>query len=406
MSLIDELKSKETWENFRNYKSFHSCMSNREMRLLDEFINGERYKALGDAFTPEGFAVSTPEKRVINKSGSRKKRVVYTFTTDEMYMLKLLTWLLYKYDDRINPSCYSFRRNMTAKKAIGNILLTPGLDGKYVLKADIHDYFNSMPSEGIVRALQRVITDDDRLLEFLTKLFSGNEAFEKAEGQEKRKVCENRGAMAGVPVSAFIANIYLEPLDSLFESLGNGYYRYSDDILIFADTKEELLGYKNLLKEKTEEAGLKLNEEKTKIFEPGEGFEFLGIKYKDGETDLADATVKKMKDKIRRKCRSLYRWRKKKDFDFDKAAKVVIRIFNMKYFDTAEMMDFTWSRWFFPVLTTDRSLKILDAYLVNELRYIHSGRHYKGNYAVTYEHLKELGFLSLVNEYHKWKENR
>ena len=77
----------------------------------------------------------------------------------------------------------------------------------------------------------------------------------------------------------------------------------------------------------------------------------------------------------------------------------------MKYFDTGDMMDFTWSRWFFPVLTTDRSLKILDAYLVNELRYIYSGRHYKGNYAVTYEHLKELGFRSLVNEYHKWRES-
>ena len=84
MSLIDELKSKETWEKFRDYKSFHSCMSNREMRLLDEFIKEERYAAFADRFTPEGYALSVPEKRVINKSGSRKKRVVYTFEPDEM----------------------------------------------------------------------------------------------------------------------------------------------------------------------------------------------------------------------------------------------------------------------------------------------------------------------------------
>ena len=380
-------------------------MSNREMRLLDEFIKEERYVTFADRFTPEGYALSVPEKRVINKSGSRKKRVVYSFTTDEMYMLKLLTWLLYKYDDKINPRCYSFRQNMTAKKAISDILAIGDIDGRYVLKADIHDYFNSMPAQGIIAALKRVITDDERLLAFLTKLFMANEAFEKTEGQEARKVLENRGAMAGVPVSAFIANIYLEPLDSYFLERGIPYYRYSDDILIFARSKEELEECRSLLKEKTEAAGLELNEEKTRVFAPGEGFEFLGIKYKDGEIDLADATVKKMKDKIRRKCRALYRWRRKKGFDFDKAAKVVIRIFNMKYFDTGDMMDFTWSRWFFPVLTTDRSLKILDAYLVNELRYIYSGRHYKWNYAVTYEHLKELGFRSLVNEYHKWRES-
>ena len=92
-----------------------------------------------------------------------------------------------------------------------------------------------------------------------------------------------------------------------------------------------------------------------------------------------------MKAKISRKCRALYRRRMKKNVDFDRAAKVVIRIFNQKYCNTDELEDFTWSRWFFPVLTTADGLRELDGYLLENLRWIYSGRHYKGNYAVTYQ---------------------
>lgn len=56
------------------------------------------------------------------------------------------------------------------------------------------------------------------------------------------------------------------------------------------------------------------------------------------------------------------------------------------------------------LLTTDEGLKELDAYLIQYIRYLYSGRHYKGNYRVTYEKIKELGFRSLVNEFYKRAE--
>ena len=68
--------------------------------------------------------------------------------------------------------------------------------------------------------------------------------------------------------------------------------------------------------------------------------------------------------------------------------------------------DFTWCRWFFPVIDTADSLKIIDEYLIEYIRYLSSGRHYKGNYRITYEHIKELGFRSLVNEYYRYKEEK
>ena len=79
----------------------------------------------------------------------------------------------------------------------------------------------------------------------------------------------------------------------------------------------------------------------------------------------------------------------------------MIKIFNKKFFDEEGENSFTWSRWFFPVLSSSDGLAELDRYLVMYLRYLSSGRHYKGNYSVKYETLKSLGLQSLVNEYYK-----
>ena len=65
-----------------------------------------------------------------------------------------------------------------------------------------------------------------------------------------------------------------------------------------------------------------------------------------------------------------------------------------------ESDEFTWSRWFFPNLTTDTGLKTIDAYLQQYIRYCVTGRHYKGNYRIAYDTLKQWGYCSLVHEYY------
>ncbi len=398
-SLLERLSDEQTWLEFRDYKSRHSLMSQREFDELDRYIAEKRYLPLA-----ETLAFSLPEKRRINKSGSTKKRTVYLFPEDETWVLKLLTWLLYKYDGAIRPSCFSFRREMTAKTAFRAILRTPGLDAKYVLKADIHDYFNSMPPDRLVRELEAVIDDDPPLLAFLTAFFTVNRAIDATGDPPHPVIEENRGAMAGVPLSAFCANIYLASLDRLFEEKGIAYFRYSDDILILADSAEERDECFETLKREIGAKGLELNPSKVASADPGEPWDFLGFRYEKGEIDLAEASLRKMKARIRRKARALYRWRIRKDADYDRTARAMIRKFNRKFYDVDGESEFTWSRWFFPVLTKADGLRALDEYLIEYIRYLYSGRHYKGNYAVTYDHIKELGYRSLVHEYYRFRE--
>jgi len=50
--------------------------------------------------------------------------------------------------------------------------------------------------------------------------------------------------------------------------------------------------------------------------------------------------------------------------------------------------------------------RIIDDYMQEYLRYLYSGRHYKGNYKITYEMLKKIGYHNLVNEYYKYIKER
>ena len=393
MSLLDMAYDEKTWAEFRQYRASHGNMTEKELAKLDEYIDQKRYLP-----TAQNLVFSLPEKKSINKSGSQKKRVIYTFPEDETWVLKLLTWLMYKYDSVFHSNCYSFRQEHTAHTAINDVLQTEKLDDKWALKLDLHNYFNSMPSYKLADEFSKVITDDKPLLDFLIRFFTLDKALSTGT-----VITENRGAMAGVPLSAFCANLYLTDLDKHFENAAIPYFRYSDDILILADTKQQAIEYYDLVKEHIEKKGLTLNEEKFSLTPPHEPWEFLGFRYFNGSVDLSQASIRKMKAKIKRKAAAFYRRKNKKALDGDKAARAMIKTFERKFYGETEKHDFTWSRWYFPVLTTDKGLHELDRYLVENIRFIYTGRHYKGNYRISYEHIRSLGFRSLVNEYYKYR---
>lgn len=396
MSLLDRVYDEQVWREFYEYKRNSGHLNRREAKELLSFIDNHEYSEFDKAARPK-----PPQKLIVNKQGTTKKRVVYTFEGTENYILKLISYLLYEYDDRLSDSCYSFRRHSTAKKAISNVLRVEGIASKYVLKADIHNYFNSIPADRLADELSGFI-DDGELLCYLQRLLRDDRAVDVATSQME---IGNRGAMAGIPVSPFFANVYLKSLDDMFEKMKVPYFRYSDDILIFADTREQIDRYLKLLTDTITEKGLELNPQKVVITEPGCRWDFLGFCYNEGKIDLSEVTKTKMKAKIKRKAKSLYRRRIRKKVDFETSATAMIKAFNRKLYDEKNEGNFTWSRWFFPVLTSSKGLKELDHYMLEYIRFLDSGRHYKGNYRVTYESIKEMGYRSLVHEYYKGREN-
>ena len=403
-TILSSLADNSVWLDFLKVKTECGHTKKKELALLKQFVEKKLYTDIANKIISGSYIFNPPVKTEINKSGSNKKRVVYRFAREETLVLKLLAHLLYKYDYLMSPACYSFRKHITAKNALDDITAISNLSTKYVLKADIHNYFNSIPADKLAEQISLAITDDEPLRNLLVDLVTCNKSIIYTIHGESETITENRGAMAGVPVSAFFANIYLGSLDKMFTNRGIPYFRYSDDIMVFADSETEILDYKNLIFRHIEQKGLTINPDKVKISKPGEEWEFLGFCFRNGRIDLANATITKIKSKIKRKAKALMRSRGRKNMSFDEAAANLIDHFNRKFYREFSDNDFTWSRWFFPVITTDESLKQIDEYLVEYVRFLHTGRHTKKNFEVSYDQIKELGFKSLVNEYYKKRD--
>ena len=398
MSVLDQLRNEHFWIDFLEYKLSGENISKYEEKDLRKFISNEEYLPIVEKIlTNQPFPL--PQLRELNKKSTNKKRIVFVFDREENYILKAIAYLLNKYDFVFSNNLYSFRKEISVKKAITELVKKPNITSLYSYKVDIHDYFNSVDTDMLLPLLKMTLSDDEQLFDFISGIIKDPYVRDKDE-----IVCRKKGIMAGMPISGFLANLYLKELDEWFLKHNITYARYSDDIIVFAETQELISEYEQKIKHILAEKNLEINCKKEYRTNPNEPWEFLGFCVDENGIDLADISLQKMKDKMRRKARALVRWKNRTGACNERAILAFIRHFNRKFYDNPKQHEVTWCRWYFPTITTSKSLHILDEYMVSCIRYIATGKHTKANYNLRYEEIKELGYRSLVNAYYYYKK--
>jgi len=393
-SILDQLSKQAAWEEFLTFRLQKGRFNWHDFDEADTFVSEQQYLQVVERLL-RGESLSIPTKHLINKMGSCKKRVVYSYADDEMKVLKCMAFLLYRYDFMFSPNLYSFRRGLTPHDAVRNIVQAVDDKPMWAYKLDIHDYFNSISIPLLLPILHIVLADDTPLYHFFKILLTDGRA-----NYQQEIIHENHGVMAGTPISPFLANIYLIELDQYFADAGVIYARYSDDIILFAPNRQTLDQHIATLHQFIAKYKLEVNPDKIRIFEPDEAFDFLGFNCLGQTIDISDATKRKMTDKIRRKTRAFMRWRARKDVNAETATKAYIRHFNRKFFESDDSNTLNWSRWFFPLINSIEGLREIDHYLQDNIRYLYTGKHNKSRFRFRYQELKRLGYRSLVHEFY------
>lgn len=398
MTLTDKLADPKVWEKYYNYKAA-STLSKSEQAKLRSFIDNKEYLPVVERIR-KGIPLNPPSKSVISKVYTSKKRIVYTYSTNENQVLKLLTYLLIRqYDSLFAGNLFSFRAGKDAQKAFKYLMhRNPG--NLYAYKVDISNYFNSVNIDILSPLLKDAMKDEPELSDYLLMLLKDDRVYENG-----LLIREQKGIMAGVPTASFYADLYLSKMDFHFEKEGVIYARYSDDIIVFAPTQEETENHARYIKEFLREADLEINPSKENFFKPHEAWTFLGFEYKDGFVDISPASKDKLKAKLRRKTRSIERWQKRRNLTGDKAAKAFVNALNRKLYENKSDNDLTWSKWFLPVINTTKSLKEIDEYCEDCIRFLATGKRTKSRFNFTYEDIKKLGFKPLVSHYYEdWND--
>jgi hypothetical protein len=112
-----------------------------------------------------------------------------------------------------------------------------------------------------------------------------------------------------------------------------------------------------------------------------------------------------MKSRMKRRAKWYRKWMLDRNVNKTVALKHYIKGINEKlysYWDDSV----NWSLWYLPNINVTDSIKFLDEYFVNCIRYLNSGTWKRGKkyYSLSYQEIKKLGFRSLVNTYYRIKK--
>ncbi len=379
------------WEALVERFAVRAASRPRKLRAYRELVASGAMADAGGAYRAGAFALSPPSRYLINRSGGRKK-TIYIFPPREELFMKGLNLALQTFSHLHSPLCHSFQRGRGVRTAYAALRSIAGLDSMSCLHLDVREYFASIPAERLLQSLPGELADDAPLLTLLREMLL--EPTVVVEGQfvaDPRK-----GVLAGAPLAPMLANLYLRPLDDIFETAGVAYLRYADDLIVFG-SPSEIASHRGALEERLGELGLEINRRKTRLSSAGEAWEFLGLRREGGRIDLASTTVDKMRHRARRLAR---RARGRPD-----AARYVIRRLNRKLYGVGvDVSRFTWSTWFFPLIDSDVTLRRLDTVVQEQLRFAVTGRHERRSRGVvSYAQLAAAGYIPLVTAYHAYR---
>ncbi len=102
LMFLEKLTNDNLWLEYLNNKLEKEFISDKEKDEIKEFVTNKRYKEITSKIANHNYSFSIPNKHFINKNHGSKKRVVYTYTKDEMNILKYIAYLLYDYDYLFN----------------------------------------------------------------------------------------------------------------------------------------------------------------------------------------------------------------------------------------------------------------------------------------------------------------
>lgn len=364
---------------------------------MEAYLNSEEYPADLERLKQGDYFFPAPFHYRITKNASGKKRDVYAFKGRDLYILRMISWVMHDYDDtQFPPGLYSFRRNVHGKDFLKKIRSFRNLNRFWILKSDVSNYVGSIVPELIIPRLEKMWGHDPALLNLLKFLLLRRECIER----DGRLVSCEPGGLGGLPVANFFMNVYLMEMDEYFNWRSPLYCRYSDDIVILARSREEAEEYRKKFYEILDAKRLYTNPEKTQVIEPGGAVEILGFMVSDGVVDLSDHAMDKIFHKIRMRANRLLRYKQRAHLEDRVVGEKMVNFCNAVFFGTFLPHELCWARWYFPIITTTDRLKVIDRYVQDAIRMVMNGSMHKRRYNVRYEDLQALGYRSLVHAYH------
>lgn len=400
----NELLKKEYWDLTYDKIANREKTDSFDLDLLYRIKETDEYKEIVDKLVTGSYEWSTPEKLLLRKSHTKKKRTVYMYSGLDRYVIGVLyrvTSALYV--DSVAENCFSYKRGTNTCDAIHYIKKHKLSNSMFGVKLDISAYFNSVKRSHLTTCLDEVYGTGTGIRKTADGLFADDNILYKGRPQ-----MEYKALIPGCALGSFFANYCLKDVDNHFKELGVVYARYSDDIILFDDSRELVDKHLEFIKGKISEYGLTINESKYEHFLPKDDVDYLGLTLGERGVDISNHAKNKLKKTIRRWVKAGRKDIEMNGRDFEKVARNIVNRINWKLYKCyiLDPSKFGWGYYAFRYITVTDSLTDIDFYLRDRLRYLKTGKNNKANVsAINDEQFRDLGVLSLYDMYKLFHED-
>ena len=274
---------------------FNSDLTNNIRKLRSSLIKGEyKPKELLPYFVP--------------KPDGKERIICVPTVNDRLVQRSILHYLNSKGYTLKNSVSYGFVLGGGIHDASRKAIEHRNTLG-WVYKADISAFFDEINRVDLKKTIKKKVKA--RSLHELLCLSVDTEV-KALNSSDKKKLSKRgievgRGLRQGMPISPYLANLYLDSFDKTIIQAGIPMVRYADDIIAFASDESSARQLHETCKNLTESVGLRLHDldsddkSKTSISSPSETVEFLGLGFEQSPVGYQLVVTKGQLNHIKQK---------------------------------------------------------------------------------------------------------
>lgn len=318
-----DISKQEVWDAYRRVRDNRGAPGIDEV-AIDEFekdLKGNLYKiwnrmSSGSYFPPPVKAVEIPKP-----DGSGPRMLGVPTIADRIAQTVAARRLEAKVEPIFHPDSYGYRPERSALDAVG-VARRRCWDYDWVVDLDVAKFFDSVPWDLVVKAVQVHATDVPWVLLYVKRWLAAPLQFPDGSLQVR-----DRGTPQGSAISPVLANLFMHyAFDQwMVRNFADvPFERYADDVIVHCRTRRQAHQMVDAIADRMAEVGLQLHPTKTKIVYCKDGkrraehehteFTFLGFTFRArgargrGET-FTSFLPAVSKEALGNMSRTLRRWR-------------------------------------------------------------------------------------------------
>lgn len=211
-------------------------------------------------------------RRYIKKSNGKLRPLGIPVVKDRVVQGAVKLLLEPIFEANFKDESYGFRPRRNCQDALRSVRKWVTYGYSKVIDADISAYFDTIDHDLLMELVRKRVRD-----KWMLRLIRG--WLECGIFEQDRVSLAERGTPQGGVLSPLLANIYLHPLDKYWGERHpeTKLVRYCDDFVVLIRRRQPE-GYLQDLKRFMARLRLNLSEEKTRLVEAQQGFDFLGVR--------------------------------------------------------------------------------------------------------------------------------